>query len=355
MKNSTSHNITPSRRGFTLTELLTVIAIIVLLVGSLFVAISAVTRRAQITKTRFLMTTVSSALGQFQTDFGYLPPVLMARSSAMPGSRGYGRDATTLNQLAAGSTLQRQQNWLSYTTLGEFLLGYGNRSEDGYGVVAGGPTGAGNKESPPFGIRSPGSDGCWGAFDAPQPAYANFPGFYNARNPSREAAPIAVGAAAWNAAFVEGRVYGPYIDQMDERMIGGITGFDAQGYPIIVTADQGNPNFDALPKCLLDYWGSPISYYRTPYAGSDLRSEYTNATGDGFLNLGDVFALRSWEVDTKEIAQGSADALLDTASNAALKGNAFALLSMGADRRFDRTVRRDVAELNKDNIVQTGK
>ncbi len=343
------------RRGFTLTELLTVVAIIVLLVGSLFVAISAATRRAQQTKTSFLLSTVASALGQFQTDFGYLPPVLTARSTAIPGSRGFCRDATTLDQLGGGTAVQRQQNWLSYTTLAEFMLGYGNRSEDGYGVVAGAPIGAGNKEAPPFGIRSPGSDGCWGAFDAPQPSYANFPGFYSARNPSREAAPLAVGAPAWNSAFVEGRMYGPYVDQLDDRMIGAITGFDAQGKPIIVTADQGNPNFDALPKCLLDYWGSPIAYYRTPYAGSDLRSEYANATGDGFLNLGDVFCLRSWEVDPDDIAQGAADTNMDTATSAALKGNAFALLSMGADRRFDRTVRRDVAELNKDNIVLTGK
>ncbi len=351
MKHPTRH----LSRAFTLTELLTVIAIIVTLIGSLFVAISAATRRAQRTNTHFLLTTVSSGLSQFQTDFGYLPPVLTARSTALPGSRGFARDATTLAQTAGGTELAQQQNWLSYTTLGEFMLGYGDRSEDGYGIVAGGPAGAGNKEAPPFGIRSPGSDGCWGAFDAPQPAYANFPGLYTARNPSREAAPLAVGAAAWNSAFVEGRVYGPYVDQMDENLIGALTGFDAQGYPIVISARDGNPNFDRLPKCLLDYWGSPIAYYRAPYAGSDLRSELPNAAGDGFLNLGDVFTLRPWEVDPKEIATGAIDGLGDGTTSAALKGNAFALLSMGADRRFDRLSRRDLAEVNKDNIVQTGK
>ena len=359
MQNAISIHTIASRRartagGFTLTELLTVVAIIVLLIGSLFAAISAATRRAHRVKTQFLMNTISSGLSQFQTDFGYLPPVLMKRSGAAAGSSGFLRDVTAIGQVTGGDTFAKQQNWLSYTTLAEFLLGYGDRSADGYGVVAGGPAGDGTKESPPFGIRSPGSDGCWGAIDAPQPAFANLLGYYAARNPNRDAAPPPVGAPAWNTVAIEGRVYGPYIDQMDERMIGGISGLDAQGNPIIVTADQGATNFGALPKCILDYWGSPIAYYRAPYSGSDLRSELPDG-GDGFFNLGDIYVLRSWDVNTKETAVGAADANGDDTSSPGLKGASFALLSKGADRTFDRSVRRDLAEFNKDNIVETGK
>jgi len=341
--------------GFTLTELLVVIAIIVLLLGTLFVAINAASKRAQVAKTQFLMNTISAGLAQFNTDFGYFPPVLGKRDPS-PGASGFARDVVRYNDavVGGGNDLARQQNWYSYTTLAEYLLGYGHRGEDGYGIVRGGPNGPGNKEAPPFGIRSPGPDGCWGAIDAPQPGFVNFKGYYRARNPSRVAAPPGVNNTAWNAQAVEGRVYGPYIDQMDERLIGALAGFDPQGRPQIVTNDQGIANFDQLPKVILDYWGSPISYYRSPYGGDDLKSNVPSAAG-GFLNLGDIFCLREWEIDTAETSLGAADASNDTSSSAAMKAASFALFSPGGDRNFDRSVRRDVNEVNKDNIVQAGK
>ncbi len=343
--------------GFTLTELLVVIAIIVLLIGTLFVALGSASKRAQRVKTEFLLNSISSGLAQFNTDFGYFPPVL--------GTRDTGSNVTGFARDVVPSPPSTDQNWYSYTTLAEYLIGYGNRGEDGYGIVRGGPTGAGNKEAPPFGIRSPGSDGCWGAVDAMQPSYAGnpaFAGYYRARNPSRVAAPPAVGATVWNSQAVEGRVYGPYIDTIDERILGGLTGFDASGRPTIVTADQlpasSTTSFDQLPKCILDYWGEPIAYYRAPYAGTDLRSSVAFAAGSGFtgfLNLGDIFVLREWEIKPSDQSVGVADTKGDTSSSAALKGASFALLSKGPDRSYDRTARRDTGEFNKDNIVQAGK
>ena len=341
-------------RAFTLTELLVVVAIIVLLLGTLFVAINAASKRAQVAKTQFLMNTISSGLAQFNTDFGYYPPVLGKRDSA--AGTGLARDVVryTDSVVVGANDIERQQNWSSYTTIAEYLIGYGHRGEDGYGIIRGAPAGPGNKEAPPFGIRSPGPDGCWGAIDAPQPSFANFKGYYRARNPARIATPPAVSSTAWNTQPVEGRVYGPYIDTIDERLLGGLTGFDASGRPTIVTNDQGVANFDALPKCLLDYWGEPIAYYRAPYAGDDLRSSVPSS-GGGFLNLGDVYCLREWEIDTAEQSAGAVDANGDNSSSAALKGASFAIFSRGADRSFDRSVRRDGAELNKDNVVQVGK
>ena len=349
----------PRPRAFTLTELLVVVAIVVLLLGTLFVAINAASKRAQVAKTQFLMNTISAGLAQFNTDFGYHPPVL-GRKDTGGGATALGRDVVRFNDsvVAGGNDIERQQNWYSYTTLAEYLLGYGHRGEDGYGIIRGGPSGTGNKENPPFGIRSPGADGCWGAIDAPQPGFVNFKGYYRARNPARLSAPPAVTSNLWNAQAVEGRVYGPYIDSIDERLIGGLTGFDASGRPSIVTNDQLGPNsavnFDTLPKCILDYWGEPIAYYRSPYGGDDLRSNVPAQDG-GFLDLGDVFVLREWEIDTSEQNQGAADISGDTSSSAALKGASFALVSRGGDRSYDRTVRRDVGEFNKDNVVQAGK
>ena len=84
MQRRTGHILAP-RRAFTLTELLVVIAIIVLLLGTLFVAINAGSKRAQIAKTQFLMNSIASGLAQFNTDFGYHPPVLGKRDPS-PGT-----------------------------------------------------------------------------------------------------------------------------------------------------------------------------------------------------------------------------------------------------------------------------
>ena len=361
------HN--PRTRAFTLTELLVVIAIVVLLLGTLFVAINAASKRAQVAKTQFLMNTISSGLAQFNTDFGYLPPVLGRKDLGVPAS-GFARDVVRYNdaEVIGSNGIANQQNWYSYTTLADYLLGYGHRGEDGYGIqrVNGAASGSssepGFKEAPPFGIRSPGADGCWGAIDAPQAAYSISirKGYYRARNPGRATTPPppAVTGTGWNAQVVEGRVYGPYIDQIDERILGGLTGFDASGRPIILTRDQLGTNnavdFDALPKCILDYWGEPIAYYRTPYGGDDLRSNVL-ATDGGYLDLGDVFCLREWEIDSSEQSAGAVDANGDNSSSASMKGAVFALLSRGGDRAYDRTVRRDASEFNKDNVVQAGK
>jgi hypothetical protein len=141
---------------------------------------------------------------------------------------------------------------------------------------------------------------------------------------------------------------------MDERMIGGLTGFDASGRPSVVTNDQGVPNFDDLPKCILDYWGEPIAYYRAPYGGDDLKSSVPSQAG-GFLNLGDVFVLRDYDILEGDRSEGAADARGDTNSNGNLKSASFALLSRGPDRSYDRTARRDLGEFNKDNVVEAAR
>jgi type II secretory pathway pseudopilin PulG len=343
--------------GFTLTELLVVIAIIVLLIGTLVVVVAAATRRAQGANTQVLMNSISTGLGQFQTDFGYLPPVLAARENPNPQSRGLGRDVLKLGQVAGTNDVARQQDWASYTTLADFLIGYGHRGEDGYGVVQGAPNGAGNREAPPFGIRSPGPDGAFGSIDAPQAAFANnsnFWGYYRARNPARLAAPPASGSPNWNGAAVEGKVYGPYLELKDERLVAGITGFQPNGRPNLIFADQAGAAFDNLPKTIVDYWGEPIAYYRTPYVGDDLRSTAADANGI-FANLGDIYMLRAWEIPPSDRSEGAPDAAGDNSSSVQLKGASYALMSMGPDRSFDRSRRRDLGEFNKDNIVVTGK
>jgi prepilin-type N-terminal cleavage/methylation domain-containing protein len=345
--------------GFTLTELLVVVAIIVLLIGTLIVAVSAGAKRAQAANTQTLMSSIATGLGQFQTDFGYLPPVLGSRNPS-PSASNLARDVVRLGQVGGASDIERQQNWVSYTTLAEYLIGYGHRGEDGYGNVIGGPTGSGNREAPPFGIRSPGSDGCWGAIDAPNPFYGAHPpaavlGLAPARNPNRGTVSVAPTAPGnWNTQPFEGKVYGPYIELKDERLIAGVSGLQPNGRPNLVFADQGVANFDQLPKVIVDYWGEPIGYYRAPYTGTDLRSSIADANGN-LANLGDIYMLRPWEIAPSDQSVGAADAGADDSSSTQLKSAAFALVSMGPDRSFDRSRRRDLGEFNKDNIVVTGK
>jgi hypothetical protein len=316
---------------------------------------------------------------QFNTDHGYYPPVLgRAPNAPLNPPQSLFRDVRRIGDMPGTTIVAKQQEWYSYTTLAEYLLGFGTRDQDGYGrMVAGSPGGApevGDREFPPLGIRSPGRDGCWGAIESPHPQFtaANFSGRFVARNPSflptwpggspQPNVPLP-GDPTWDrVTTLDGRVYGPYIDTIDERLIGAIAGVDQNtGKPIIVTLDTyqpqpNGPSFDALPKTILDYWGEPITYTRAPYLDNDLRSAFPpvqNATAPP--TLGDVFVLRPWDVDERQLSSGAADASGDNTSTAQLRSAAFALVSSGRDRKIDRTVRRDTNELNKDNIIEVSK
>jgi len=366
-------------RAFTLTEMLVVVAILALLISTLFVAVNAASRRTQSVKTQFLMGTISSGLVQFNTDHGYYPPVLGRAPNAPTNPvQSLFRDVRRIGDLPGSNLIAKQQEWYSYTTLAEYLMGFGTRDQDGYGAMRRAAAGAapevGDREFPTLGIRSPGRDGCWGAIDAPHPQFtaASFSGRFVARNPSfqpkypsgnQQIDVPQPGNAAWNrVTTIEGRVYGPYIDSLDDNLVGGITGVDsATGKPVVVTADTyippaGGPSFDQLPKAILDYWGEPIAYYRAPYTENDLRSNppvLPNSTTP--MSLGDIFVLRPWDVNPNEKSTGAADAIGDNTSTAQLRGSSFALVSSGRDRKIDRTVRRDVAELNKDNVIEVSK
>ncbi|MDP6380706.1 MAG: prepilin-type N-terminal cleavage/methylation domain-containing protein, partial [Phycisphaerae bacterium] len=64
----------PARRGFTLLELLMVIAIIILLMGLLLPAIAAAMNVIRVAKTASFMGTLGIGLESFKDNFGYYPP-----------------------------------------------------------------------------------------------------------------------------------------------------------------------------------------------------------------------------------------------------------------------------------------
>ena len=191
------------RRALTLVELLVVIGVIAMLVGLLIVGINAAQKRAQKMNTQFLLSSISQALSRFKSDHGYYPPVLgdpseltggqlgwPTTASATPKTQiGFARDlmAPPINP-SSGTTNTKVsqwapqeatalQNWYSLTSLAEYLIGAGDRSQDGYGICGELPDTVptdplpGQRELPRAGIRSPGMDGVWGA--ALQPIMKN--------------------------------------------------------------------------------------------------------------------------------------------------------------------------------------
>lgn len=413
-----------TRSGFTLVELLVTIGIILLLLSTVLAALSFASRRAQRANSEFLMGSMRSALERFKSDHGYYPPSLGVPSQltsngigavlgwpAAPVTTnlvniGAGRDLLVPPVNTGGSgtgkaawwdTVPKRaglQRWHSNTSLPEYLLGYGDRSADGFGSVSDTSTTIpGSRERPRFGIRSPGRDGVWGAALSPTSApevaaaglggqyggvtfnnSASIPaGLYGQRNlavPPRVQQAAAIGndlgnndaaCISRNRPNLEGRNFGPYIDIKDESIIGGISGWDLvndpQGAgswwePRIVRSNEVT-NFDALPKCFIDYWGKPIRYYRRGYGQLDPAIDDAATNGSQF-DLGDFFALRPASIPRGAAGDGVTDFNGDSTTTRALQGADFALMSVGPDRRWNPFYRNDLDGFNADNIVETG-
>ena len=402
------------RRAFTLVELLVVIGVIAMLVGLLIVGINAAQKRAQKMNTQFLLSSISQALSRFKSDHGYYPPVLgdpseltggqlswPATASATPKTQiGFARDlmappinpssGTTNTKVSQWTTQEATalQNWYSVTSLAEYLIGAGDRSQDGYGICGELPDTVptnllpGQRELPRAGIRSPGMDGVWGA--ALQPIFSNpdvsgtpgaaanytsatlgsptRKGLFFTRNlalPSRVLlSPTTVSGAGNDTSRcilrsrpnLEGKIFGPYLELKDPSVIGGYKGKkidpkDPAGIgkvQDIVRVTDGDTNFDKYPKVILDYWGQPIRYYRRGYVNLTPNTPDQATDGTKF-DLGDFFALRPTQAIESEFipdAQAATDVLADAnndrSSTARLRSAEFALLSSGPDKKLER-------------------
>ena len=361
--------------GFSVVELLVVIGILIAIISSLVVGLGYAARKARVANTEFLMNTIMTSLVQFRSETGYLPPVL-GDPRQMPGGPagtalgqlGWCRDALVSPEPFPGnqndgpaygswSTADREtiQRWRSATTIPEYLLGPGDRSQDGYGVIleSGGALPAntgtpGYREQPALGIRSPGADGLWGALLNPRSGTAGG-GLFASRNlaSTNPAQGNTNGASGQDPSLLKGKSLGPYLELKSESDIGAVTGFESNGTPI--TARSGEINgFDAAPKCILDYFGKPILYYRRGYLNGDPKRL------DRRWTLADVVALRPPVFGLGEAIDAARDDNNDTSASRAALTAECALLSFGPDTRWDPTVRADVAGYNEDNIVRFG-
>jgi len=348
------------RGGFTIVELLVVTAIIIILLSVLIVAMNAAARTGQKTRTQFLMDSIKKGLIRFKGDVGYYPPVLGKNSDpAAPSSPGANAFRDLYPPRINGPSFNIQ-DWHSSTTLAEYMLGYGDHYEDGYGETNLGdpkdwscqPNPGLNAPPPPcetpkLGIRNPGTDGVWGASTtAPGGSYgryadraANFGGERDVPpNPNDQ-----------------GKVLGPYIELKDERLLASIDGtFDANGNLNVFFPGDGGYN-DSNPKVIVDYWGSPLRYYRRPYPQGVLGQSFRSVNGSRVPTLSDVFLLRPYTVKPGSESAGNADAAGNTVSTRDLDAAEFAIFSPGPDRRLNQNVTVDAPdEFNRDNIVEVG-
>jgi type II secretory pathway pseudopilin PulG len=359
----------PRRSAFTIVEMLVVVAIIIVLLTILIVALSQASRAAQRANTTFLMSSVTKGVAAFKGDFGFAPPVLGRRNP--DGSLVAGEERTAVNAPDPGLAdyASQLQEWHSTTSLAEYLLGAGDRTEDGYGCVGDVATASqqfpgspGVKEVPKLGFRDPGPDGVWGAWTNPRelgPGQIMPPdgSVASRRNtpflPSPPAGTVSLQA---NNDLLPGRVYGPYLDLAEARNIGRINSDGSIALP-------GDDSYDtSRPPVIVDYWGRPLRYYRRVHAINDPGTTLKAPT------LADVVILRPWIFDSGDDTLALADANPnvnsplpgggtvpgDNASSRRLLGADFAILSEGPDRRSNRFIRADAQEYNKDNIVEVG-
>lgn len=387
-------NITKAvRRGFTVLELLAVIAIISVLAGLLIVSVRSASTAAREASTVARLSSISKAIAAFSQDHGYVPPILRNVEDRQeldfrpPGPAGSDMTPNPSPPLASSPETYSEeiQSWYSITSLPVYLLGTGSRETDGYGYSAEYDPVDSLTERPSLGIRSPGPDGAWGStvYSAYSTADAPNIGWSSKQGMSLESDRIS--SLYFNGKFRQlGPVYGPYLGLEQKGFIGKVLPLDPfvewelgdegpEPYRLIDenSLDWDNPESRLV---LLDGFGNPIEYFRKPYAPSylsksDTRDFQPSTPSVDLSSLADVIRLRPFafissdvDEDGQELATGAYDSRLvsdlgpdarDSSTSVSLKTAPFALFSSGADRTYNAWVRSDPS--NEDNIVEIGK
>ncbi len=305
-------SLRPARPGFSLTELLVVIGIIVLLEGILLVALGKVQAKAKRTQTEALMTQFMNACSAFQAENGRYPGVIPEAVLCDPANFSSG------------------QPLLSGT-------------ENAYLDLAGGVR-----------ILSP-SDG---PTSAAAIAYNNYPGI---------AYPI--GSSGWQIKIDPGRIgEGPLVDGKPRApyYTPGPNDMAKAQYP----PGSGTDPSSLVPD-LIDAWGQPIVYLRQSRERGPLVADFANSPAPQFLFAGVLPYVSSTSLG--ELAQAQAGAggrsILNTApdpnatlakilEHAAITNQArggLCLISAGPDGvYFSRTDGPGTESTPVDDIVSAG-
>ncbi len=345
------HRLRPRKNrpgGFTIVELLITMALIILLLSILTVAIASVTRTSQSANTRALMNSIKQALARFKADVGYYPPVL-GTTDPIPPVPNDVRNLLIPPDPASGSYRSDVQQWFSFASLADYLIGYGHHEQDGYGLVPDNPPIRDwDQEAPALGIRHPGRDGAWGASHNGGATGGLDDRMKNGLFHGSEFAPFAID---------QGKVYGPYLELKDERLMAFTDGTSTNGRLDVYFAGERLYNTND-PMVIVDYWGSPIRYYRQLYHPGSLGSIYRLRRAAGSSrpqpSLADVFVLRPFAIKPGAAVNGLRDRNSDRSTTYALRTAEVAIFSPGPDRTLNTRVRFDEREFNRDNIVELG-
>ena len=357
-----------ARHGFSLTELLVAMGIIVVLMSILVVAVGGARESARVVTTSSTMSSLSQGVVQFREDVGYLPPILDEDRSIM--------DPPDLDD---PNIFNRLQGWYSITSPAEYLLGYGHHGEDGFGfsqdseyakvyAPEGWRDASGNDPDPArdypdesvrFGIRHPGFDGVWTSSIAS-----------TVTNRGTLAGRLERFAAG--KAESQGQVLGPYL-QLPERGVVGTLGWEgaAETVPgswtgtIDPVSSQptvyfpGDAGYDPQgPKVICDAWGSPIRYYRLNYPTGALSRTYPAMSDPYTPTLSQFIVLRPWEFEPGTMTDflvpqdgsqyGDFNSVLDgggtlgdSTTSYELQSGEFAFFSPGPDRQANNWQRTD--------------
>jgi len=286
-----------SRRagGFTLVELLVVIAIILLLIGLAAGAFLGMQKRSSRTAAQSELETIAAAVEQFETDHGYLPPLILDDPTVLAEDDDW---CTSLSaRTTATDDLLRQERYHSIYSLSVYLVGVGEldpspaRMDPGRHDGVGGP-----------GFRDPGTDRAWGG--------------------------AIERTAVTHRVEPSGPTYGPYVNVSDSERLRRA---DAAGgdFP----EDTGLRGTMDGPwermSVIVDVWDRPVRYYRywpkraldAPAAEADSRLD------DVPVELLSPDALRSVIVD-------GGDVEIEASLDPELARGSYALLSAGPDGRF---------------------
>jgi prepilin-type N-terminal cleavage/methylation domain-containing protein len=321
MQNITRHiaarGARAGRTAFTLIELLVVVVVLALLVGIAGAVYTGALSGSQRAATEQFMRGLTVAIEQFESDFGYLPP-LLAPDDMVTSQQGWSTTSPQpeldefefVDPLAQTdpNTALRNARYMSVLSLPLYLIGVGELAPVDYQ-----PTDDPNRHDgfAGPGIRNPGADKAWGGArvrdaDTHRPAFT-------------------------------GRSYGPYVDVGAGRNWSRVIDFRAHA---AYAGDAGltrveSEEFEAQIEdpevrqfwTFEDRWGTPIRYYRSwPTRDRDNTSKRTI----------DRIPIELFAADT---LQGSldGDGDFDVSLELDLLNAKYALLSAGPDGRFADT------------------
>ena len=364
------------KRAFTLIELLITISIIVLLVSILTVALTSARTSAQVAETQSRLTALSQATIRFKEDVGYFPAVLDIQRNLADFPPEPWMTKGTPKQTYRGQV----QNWYSITSPSEYLIGYGNRNQDGYGRLPGSQNNDPDfKEIPRLGIRHPSMDGVWRATDVTAGG--------TSINQQWE-----FGRLRFRFPFDRGKLYGPYLEIENEQMFGRLA-FDIDDTtpltnPVtgqLMVFYPGDPEYDLTqPIVIVDTWGTPIRYYRTlyprplpsitPKPHMSIAKTYPPSNTYDRPTMSDYFILRPSSFEQGKVIDGYLADFMDgltvdsghTSTTMELQTGQFAYFSAGPDQQSNNSIRVDAFglpdndgvnatdESNADNLVEVG-